>query len=260
MEQRPLRLGDIVDDYCPRERRITNHAIVAIVENAIRQTRCSTCDAEHVYKEARMPRRRQTDPPVSDRPGLAAKGGASAAESAESAESIKTAASASGETPEAEAPMPLAASEPEPEPEPVAVNASGSDEASATSGTSDEEPVEDAWISHRRLIRATLPRTENDVPAPRPIPEFTMHQRQTRGSHAFRNQGNGPVRGGGGSGQGRGGFRHGRPGHEPNGNGPAHGNGNGSGHGSGTGHGSGQPPGGGRSRRGRHRGSNKRSR
>ena len=31
MEQRPLRLGDIVDDYCPRERRITNHAIVAMV-------------------------------------------------------------------------------------------------------------------------------------------------------------------------------------------------------------------------------------
>src|SRR5262245_61791875 len=30
MEQRPLRLGDNVDDYCPRERRVTNHAIVAI--------------------------------------------------------------------------------------------------------------------------------------------------------------------------------------------------------------------------------------
>ena len=58
MEQRPLRLGDIVDDYCPRERRITNHVIVAIVEDAIRQTRCSTCDAEHVFKDARMPRRR----------------------------------------------------------------------------------------------------------------------------------------------------------------------------------------------------------
>ena len=26
MEQRPLRLGDLVDDYCPRERRVTNHA------------------------------------------------------------------------------------------------------------------------------------------------------------------------------------------------------------------------------------------
>ena len=34
MEQRPLRLGDIVDDYCPRERRVTNHAIVALVGEA----------------------------------------------------------------------------------------------------------------------------------------------------------------------------------------------------------------------------------
>ena len=59
MEQRPLRLGDIVDDYCPRERRITNHVIVALVGEAIRQTRCSTCDAEHVYKEAKVPRRRR---------------------------------------------------------------------------------------------------------------------------------------------------------------------------------------------------------
>ena len=41
MEQRPLRLGDLVDDYCPRERRVTNHAIVAIVNDSIRQTRCT---------------------------------------------------------------------------------------------------------------------------------------------------------------------------------------------------------------------------
>lgn len=58
MEQRPLRLGDIVDDYCPRERRVTNHAIVAVVEDSIRQTRCTTCDAEHVYKGGREPRRK----------------------------------------------------------------------------------------------------------------------------------------------------------------------------------------------------------
>src|SRR5262252_9500893 len=61
MEQRPLRLGDIVDDYCPRERRITNHAIVAIVDQSIRQTRCTTCDAEHVYKDAKVPRRRKKE-------------------------------------------------------------------------------------------------------------------------------------------------------------------------------------------------------
>ena len=57
MEQRPLRLGDIVDDYCPRERRITNHAIVALVGEDIRQTRCSTCDAEHVFKGGQVPKR-----------------------------------------------------------------------------------------------------------------------------------------------------------------------------------------------------------
>src|SRR5215467_2952408 len=61
MEQRPLRLGDIVDDYCPRERRITNHAIVAVVDQSIRQTRCTTCDAEHAYKDAKVPRRRKKD-------------------------------------------------------------------------------------------------------------------------------------------------------------------------------------------------------
>ena len=32
MEQRRLRLGDILDDYCPRERRVTNHAVVAMIE------------------------------------------------------------------------------------------------------------------------------------------------------------------------------------------------------------------------------------
>src|SRR6186713_3183537 len=58
MEQRPLRLGDILDDYCPRERRVTNHAVVAMIEDKVQQTRCTTCDAEHVYKGAKEPRRR----------------------------------------------------------------------------------------------------------------------------------------------------------------------------------------------------------
>ena len=54
MEQRRLRLGDILDDYCPRERRITNHAVVAMIDDQIRQTRCTTCEAEHAYKAAQM--------------------------------------------------------------------------------------------------------------------------------------------------------------------------------------------------------------
>src|SRR3954469_21567906 len=59
MQQRQLRLGDILDDYCPRERRVTNHAVVAMVGPDVKQTRCTTCDAEHEYKHAKVPRQRR---------------------------------------------------------------------------------------------------------------------------------------------------------------------------------------------------------
>src|SRR3954447_25234998 len=59
MEQRRLRLGDILDDYCPRERRVTNHAVVAMIEEDVKQTRCTTCDTEHVYKGGKAPRRKK---------------------------------------------------------------------------------------------------------------------------------------------------------------------------------------------------------
>src|SRR3982751_7132136 len=61
MEQRRLRLGDILDDYCPRERRVTNHAVVAMIEEDVKQTRCTTCDTEHVYKGGKAPRRKKSD-------------------------------------------------------------------------------------------------------------------------------------------------------------------------------------------------------
>src|SRR5919199_3938838 len=64
MEQRRVRLGDIVDDYCPRERRVTNHAVVAMIEENVKQTRCTTCDAEHAYKGARVPRRKRKEAPA----------------------------------------------------------------------------------------------------------------------------------------------------------------------------------------------------
>src|SRR4051812_47210030 len=59
MQQRQLRLGDILDDYCPRERRLTNHAVVAMVGADVKQTRCTTCDTEHDYKHAKVPRQRK---------------------------------------------------------------------------------------------------------------------------------------------------------------------------------------------------------
>ncbi len=59
MQQRQLRLGDILDDYCPRERRVTNHAVVAMVGADVKQTRCTTCEADHEYKHAKVPRQRK---------------------------------------------------------------------------------------------------------------------------------------------------------------------------------------------------------
>src|SRR5258707_951158 len=65
MQQRQLRPGDILDDYCPRERRLTNHVVVAMIGEDIKQTRCTTCDADHEYKHARVPRqRKKSDAPA----------------------------------------------------------------------------------------------------------------------------------------------------------------------------------------------------
>ncbi len=54
MESRRPRLGDNIDDYCPRERRLANHVVVAIIGDDVKQTRCTTCDTEHPYKNAKV--------------------------------------------------------------------------------------------------------------------------------------------------------------------------------------------------------------
>jgi hypothetical protein len=65
MQERRYRPGDVLDDYCPRERRITDHAIVAMIDDEIRRTRCGICDAEHEYKGGKVPTpRRKTQPPA----------------------------------------------------------------------------------------------------------------------------------------------------------------------------------------------------
>lgn len=63
MQERRLRLGETLDDYCPREKRLTNHAVVALVGDEVRTTRCSTCDHEHVYKQGKVPVRRKKAEP-----------------------------------------------------------------------------------------------------------------------------------------------------------------------------------------------------
>jgi hypothetical protein len=259
MEQRSLRLGDIVDDYCPRERRLTNHVVVALVGETIKQTRCSTCDAEHVYKGARVPsRKKKNDSPEVETAVLASVNGTQLVVRVERTDPPQT---ATGQTPPAER-----------NPQTPAAAASAGTTPETPGGESSPEsdaPVRDqlpgGWVGHRTLIRASLPRTENDPPPPRPIPEFTMHQRQPRGGQGFRggqgwgDRGRGGPRGNFSFGSGSG---NGHSGPERNGNVSGNSGGFGSNQGhrqgggpQGPGQGQGRPPGQGgkRHRHGKHR-------
>src|SRR5687768_2988404 len=178
-QQRPLRLGDLVDDYCPRERRITNHAIVAIVEDAIRQTRCTACESDHVYKGGKAPLRKKPPQGGKDEQAVlyeqvlanATAGPPTAPPSRDQVTPSEPVAI----PPEPVAPV-LVAAAPEPapavaEPGPVVSTPTASDAPPASEPV--PEPIKDeGWSLNRRLIRASLPRIEGQSPVPRVIPEF----------------------------------------------------------------------------------------
>jgi len=233
MEQRRLRLGDILDDYCPRERRVTNHAVVAMIADDVKQTRCTTCDAEHEYKHAKVPaaRRRKTETAGAHLVDAASKLPAGPPDTNEDISEIDTpvmaeaeAGSGSGSEEQIElAAAPEASVEAVAEPDALDESPAGGDES-------------DNWPVHRPLIRAQLPRPEGHVPE-RKAPDFTFrpgggkfdsnrdpnrngqrHRGHRPGRHAGGGQssGQGPSRFGGGQrgpGQGGGGGPHGpRPG------------------------------------------------
>jgi hypothetical protein len=157
MQQRQLRLGDTLDDYCPRERRLANHTVVAMVGDEVRLTRCTTCDTEHPFKGGKAPRLRKKKTSVE-------------AAYDEVLESVKP------HTPGA-APSSSAAdlarndgSETEEVLDPAAPVA-------PTNGSGATAPEEVRL--HRPLIRAQLPRVERE-PVARPAPEFTIRQASKR--------------------------------------------------------------------------------
>jgi hypothetical protein len=171
MQQRQLRLGDILDDYCPRERRLTNHVIVAMVDADVKQTRCTTCDAEHEYKHAKVPRqRRKSESPAALYTQVAAGAPKRVAHERSNSES---------ETDESTTPEPAPAHHDE------TAHASQSNGEDAVADrlpepADDENEPGDAEREegpvHRPLIRASLPRPEGQPPPTRPVPEFTIRQ------------------------------------------------------------------------------------
>jgi hypothetical protein len=189
MEQRRLRLGDILDDYCPRERRLTNHAVVAMIEEDVKQTRCTTCDAEHPYKGGKVPRRRKKETPTALYKEVLA--GMPEADGAP--------VLAAGQIPPDAAP-PLApldnddrdGSAAEEKQRVVApreqqARPQASTETEPDTGDLKEiepaSPIEEGPV-HRPLIRAQLPRVEGHKEERR-LPEFTIRQ-PGRGNGHFR--------------------------------------------------------------------------
>ena len=58
MPDRALRLGDVLDDYCPRCRLLLNHDIASIFAGAVAKVTCRTCHNTHDYKNAQVPPKR----------------------------------------------------------------------------------------------------------------------------------------------------------------------------------------------------------
>jgi hypothetical protein len=235
MEQRRLRLGDILDDYCPRERRVTNHAVVAMIEEDVKQTRCTTCDAEHPYKGARVPKRRKKETPAAlynevlagmpelDADAPSAPVRVAAVHLAPPADVI-TAINVSPPSDfrsrhepaeDRQSPMHNNNNGDRPSTENEIPTAQTSEPADAAPRI-DEAPVDGPV--HRPLIRATLPRPEGQKDV-RQAPEFTVRHAPPRGT---------------GHGYGQNNFRGERM-RVPGGNGTGHGSPNGkSAHGSGS--------------------------
>lgn len=238
MEQRRLRLGDILDDYCPRERRLTNHAVVAMIEEDVKQTRCTTCDAEHVYKGGKAPRRK--------------KGDTTGALYKEVLAGITDNDRDAPPSPVAVAASPAAADLDEPEVQETVESEEMADMDDPQDEALDDDsqihmlPPDDGPV-HRPLIRAQLPRPEG-LKIERQAPEFTIRQNNGRGGGGgFR----GRSSGGAGNATGGGGQRFGR--------GPQQRHGGGGGRG-GQNQGFGRGPGGGGGNQPRQGGPRKRSR
>ncbi|MDX1981724.1 MAG: hypothetical protein SFV51_15755 [Bryobacteraceae bacterium] len=49
------RLGDDVDDYCIKCKRLTNHSIVSLLNEEPAKVRCRTCYNDHDFRRCEVP-------------------------------------------------------------------------------------------------------------------------------------------------------------------------------------------------------------
>jgi hypothetical protein len=49
------RLGDDIDDYCVRCKRLMNHLVVSVMNGGPAKVRCRTCHSDHDYRHEQAP-------------------------------------------------------------------------------------------------------------------------------------------------------------------------------------------------------------
>jgi hypothetical protein len=64
MPDRPPRLGDVIDDYCPRCRLLLNHDVASRSGDVVAKVTCRTCHNTHDYRHAQLPARRKSSKPA----------------------------------------------------------------------------------------------------------------------------------------------------------------------------------------------------
>ncbi len=52
---RDIRLGDDIDDFCIRCKRLTNHVVVSVLKGAPAKVRCRTCHNDHDFRNEQAP-------------------------------------------------------------------------------------------------------------------------------------------------------------------------------------------------------------
>ncbi len=60
MPDRTPRLGDVLDDYCPRCRLLLNHDVTSLFGTEVAKVTCRTCHNTHDYRHAQVPARRRS--------------------------------------------------------------------------------------------------------------------------------------------------------------------------------------------------------
>ena len=60
MSDRAPRLGDVIDDYCPRCRLLLKHDVTSLFDGQVAKVTCRTCHNPHDYRHGQIPPKRKS--------------------------------------------------------------------------------------------------------------------------------------------------------------------------------------------------------